>query len=157
MLTACSPYKIRKPAESDVRLAFDIDRLAFGMPRHGSIEMLEACWSPGAEQLVIEDAAGYVRGHFVFQECESHMKLLRIAIHPMAQGYGMGRAVLRFLLLMLSQDSLPEVWIEVPADNLGAQLWLKRCRVRALESVEDAYGREAIRFVMFFDHLGVGR
>jgi ribosomal protein S18 acetylase RimI-like enzyme len=76
-------------------------------------------------------------GWLVYAIEADRLRVLRIAVKPAVRRQGIGTRLLSRLRSRL-WERRPEAHIDVPEENLGAQLWLKSCGATCIEVMPSA-------------------
>ena len=125
--------RVRTGSEIEWRDALKLDDLAFDpdwqIGRMGLSDAREA--TPTSTFLTIHDGASLL-GFSIVGVAQSVSYLQRIAVHPEAQGHGVGRALLRASLLWAKTERATTMLLNTQLDNHGAARLYKTERFEAL-------------------------
>jgi ribosomal-protein-alanine N-acetyltransferase len=108
--------RIRKMKETDLPRVTVVDGEAFGPLWHNSQDTLNRALSQSLFATVAEDSTGIV-GYQVTTGSGMRAHLARLAVHPVVQGRGVGRALLGDLFGMLVQNNYLKLSVNTQSDN----------------------------------------
>lgn len=130
---------IRAMWPSDLRHVQDIASLCFPTPWNDNefrMAMYQRdCHAFVAEQLGGMDRRGEVLGYLIYRVHRFSLQIINFAVAPKAQRKGVGAELWTRLLRRLTADRHPEVWADVDAENVDAQLFLRSRGARAFQIV----------------------
>jgi len=81
-----------------------------------------------------------VVGAMLYQLARQHIALIRLAVHPDHIGRGIGRLMIDKLVGKLSSDRRATLTAEVCETNLGGQLFLRACGMKAVQVIRGGHG-----------------
>lgn len=114
--SAAHGIQIRKMTEADLPQVVETDNAAFDPLWHNSIETLQLAFS----QALFATVAENLHGIFGYQITTGHGQrahLARLAVHPKAQGRGLGRALLSDLFAKVTQHGIVRLSVNTQSDN----------------------------------------
>jgi ribosomal protein S18 acetylase RimI-like enzyme len=109
--------RIRAMTEADLPSVTAVDGAAFDPLWHNSRETLRRALAQSLFATVAESAEG-VLGYQMTTGSGARAHLARLAVHPSAQGRGVGRALLGELFGRLGQNGYPRLSVNTQSDNL---------------------------------------
>lgn len=138
---------IRAMCHRDMRHVQDIASLCFPTPPRNDNEFRLAMYefrlamyerdyhAVVAEQLGGMDRRDEILGYLLYRVHRFSLQILNFAVAPKAQRKGVGTELWNRLLRRLTPDRRPEVWADVDAENVDAQLFLRSRGARAFQIV----------------------
>jgi len=132
--------EIRWLIRRDLWRAIQIDGL-MNSPAWGEEEFLKFLRQRNCIGMVAERrtlAGDTMVGFMIYELLKDKLVILRLAVDPQHQRTGVGRTMLRRLQSKLAQQCRHEIWIDIPEENLGAQLWLRACGATCVEVIHSA-------------------
>lgn len=130
---------IRAMCHRDLRHVQDIASLCFPTPWNDNEFRMALCergyHAVVAERLGGMDLRDEILGYLIYRVHRFSLQILNFAVAPKAQRKNVGRSLWERLLCRVTEDRRPEVWADVGADNLDAQLFLRSVGARAFQIV----------------------
>ena len=108
---------IRKMTHSDLPQVERTDAASFDPLWQNPLETLERAFTQSLFAMVAEDKDGII-GYQITTGSGQRAHLARLAVHPTAQGRGVGRALLSNLFGMLTHNSISRLTVNTQKDNL---------------------------------------
>lgn len=108
--------RIRRMTEADLPAVTVVDGAAFDPLWHNSQETLRRALSQALFATVAEDAGGVI-GYQLTTGAGTRAHLARLAVHPAAQGRGVGRSLLGNLFEGLMQNGYLRLSVNTQSDN----------------------------------------
>ena len=108
---------IRKMTDSDLPQVERTDAASFDPLWQNPLETLERAFTQSLFAMVAEDKDGII-GYQITTGSGQRAHLARLAVHPTAQGRGVGRALLSNLFGMLTHNGIPRLTVNTQKDNL---------------------------------------
>ena len=108
---------IRKMTDSDLPQVERTDAASFDPLWQNPLETLERAFTQSLFAMVAEDKDGII-GYQITTGSGQRAHLARLAVHPTAQGRGVGRALLSNLFGMLTHNSISRLTVNTQKDNL---------------------------------------
>lgn len=109
--------QLRAMREADLNAVIEVERAAYEFPWTRSI--FRDCLRIGYYCFVYETSAG-LAGHGIMSVGADECHLLNICIHPDYQRHGLGRALIKFLLLLARRKRVQVALLEVRMSNTSA-------------------------------------
>ncbi len=114
---ATSKAKVRVMSEEDIAEVLEVDVAAFGPVWRNSLQSIELAYSQAALCTVAETEEGLV-GYQISTPSPTGAHLARLAVHPEAQGQGIGYALVRDLLSQFQGRGKKRISVNTQQDNL---------------------------------------
>ncbi len=108
--------RIRRMTEADLPAVTEVDGAAFDPLWHNSQETLRRALAQSLFAMVAETAEGIV-GYQMTTGMSTRAHLARLAVHPSAQGRGIGKALLNDLFERLVQNGYLRLSVNTQSDN----------------------------------------
>jgi ribosomal protein S18 acetylase RimI-like enzyme len=108
--------RIRRMTQADLLNVTAVDRASFDPLWHNSLDTLSRAFSHSLFAAVAEDENGVV-GYQITTGSGGRAHLARLAVHPSAQGRGLGRALLEDLLARLARNGFLKLSVNTQSDN----------------------------------------
>lgn len=108
--------RIRKMTEADLPHVTIVDGASFDLLWHNSQETLRRALAQSLFAMVAEDEHGVI-GYQMTTVAGRHAHLARLAVHPSAQGRGVGRALLGDLFERLVQNGYLKLSVNTQSNN----------------------------------------
>jgi ribosomal-protein-alanine N-acetyltransferase len=116
-LVAPERPRLRPMRDTDLNAVLEVERSSYEFPWTRSI--FRDCLRVGYNCFVYETSAGLV-GHGIVSVGAEECHLLNICVHPEYQRRGLGRALVRFLLMFARRQGAKVALLEVRVSNSGA-------------------------------------
>jgi len=107
---------IRLMNYDDLADVHDLDEDSFGPVWHNSLELLKVAFEQTAVATVAEDEKG-ILGYQISTNSPLGGHLARLAVHPRAQGKGIGYWLVRDMLVQFKRRGAQQVTVNTQADN----------------------------------------
>jgi ribosomal-protein-alanine N-acetyltransferase len=114
--SAAHGIQIRKMREADLPQVVGADNAAFDPLWHNSLETLQLAFSQALFATVAESLHG-ILGYQITTGHGQRAHLARLAVHPKAQGRGVGRALLSDLFTKVTQHGVVRLSVNTQSDN----------------------------------------
>ena len=108
---------IRKMTDSDLPQVERIDAASFDPLWQNPLETLQRAFTQSLFAMVAEENDGII-GYQITTGGAQRAHLARLAVHPTAQGRGVGKALLRNLFRMLTHNGMPRLTVNTQKDNV---------------------------------------
>jgi len=109
--------RIRKMADSDLPQVERIDAASFDPLWQNPLETLQRALTQSLFAMVAEDKDGII-GYQITTGGEQRAHLARLAVHPTAQGRGVGKALLSDLFRVLTRNGTSRLTVNTQNDNV---------------------------------------
>ena len=109
--------RIRKMTEADLPVVEQTDAASFDPLWQNPLETLRKAFLQSLFATVAEDDHGLV-GYQLTTGGGGRAHLARLAVHPAAQGRGVGRSLLNDLFIKLTAHAIPKLSVNTQSDNL---------------------------------------
>jgi ribosomal-protein-alanine N-acetyltransferase len=111
---------MRRAVLGDLDAVMLIERACFAAPWPRSI-MAEEIMGQGCTRMEVADEPGGVTGFMIYWVIPPEAHLINLAVTPVGQGRGVGRAMVERLLAVARSEAVSQIFLEVRASNLVAQ------------------------------------
>ncbi|HKI53758.1 MAG TPA: N-acetyltransferase [Anaerolineales bacterium] len=108
--------RIRQMTEADLPNVVSVDNASFDPLWHNSYETLQRALSQSLFATVAEDEQGVI-GYQVTTGSNTRAHLARLAVHPAAQGRGIGSTILADLFTRIRQNGYVKLSVNTQSDN----------------------------------------
>jgi ribosomal protein S18 acetylase RimI-like enzyme len=110
--------RVRKMMESDLPQVERTDAASFDPLWQNPLETLQRAFSQSLFATVAEDKQGIIVGYQITTGGGQRAHLARLAVHPTAQGRGVGKALLSDLFSMLTHTGISRLTVNTQNDNI---------------------------------------
>lgn len=125
-----------------------IDELCFGWEAWPEEQLVKQLRQRNCIGMVAENPAGVVTGHMLYDLHKNRIHIVRFAVHPAHQRQGVGKAFADKIIGKLSYQRRNKIVIDIPQDNVNAQMWFHSQGFRAVEIDNE---RDVYRFEYAID------
>ena len=108
--------QIRRMLQSDLQAVLETDNTSFHPLWHNSLDTIERAFAQALYATVAESNEGIV-GYQMTTGHQQRAHLARLAVHPNAQGHGVGQFLLSDLFSRLTQNGITRLSVNTQSDN----------------------------------------
>jgi len=129
--------QIRWLIRSDLPKVLRIERECYDIP--WTEEVLLESLKPRARIGMVAEIGQQIVGYMIYELHDLHINILNFAVSPILWRKKIGTQLITRLIDKLSQQRRKCLYMQVQESNLGAQLFLKKMKFRAVKILRNFY------------------